>query len=228
VAPTTSFYPCDLASAEGIAAVTAQIQAEHGHPTVLINNAGTINRTPILQTRDTQLTRIFATNILAPYRLLQAFLPSMVAANHGIVVTLTSVAGYVTPPGMVDYSMSKAAVVALHEGLSSELVSRYNAPRVRTICVVPNFVRTNLAKDFVYDSPFVSPMLEAEAVAKSIVGQLLTGRSGYVIIPKSAGWFGMLIRAWPWWMQRLLSISPSITEVTRRAELLSAETKMTG
>lgn len=223
MAPTASFYQCDLASGEAIAAVTAEIQAAHGHPTVLINNAGTINRAPILQTGDTQLTRIFATNVLAPYRLLQAFLPSMMATNHGIVVTVTSVAWYVTPPGMVDYSMFKAAAVAMHEGLSSELVARYNAPRVRTICVVPNFVRTNMAKDFVYDSPFVSPMLEAEAVAKGIVAQLLTGRSGYVVTPKSAGWFGMLIRAWPWWMQRMLSISPSITEVTRRAEMLAAE-----
>lgn len=196
----------------------AEIKAKHGNPTVLINNAGTINRATILETKDAQLTRLLATNVLAPYRLIQAVLPSMVAANHGIVVTVTSVAGYITPPGMVDYSMTKAAAVALHEGLSSELVVRYNAPGVRTICVVPNFVRTHLARDFVYDSPFISPMLEPEAVAKAVVSQVVSGRSGYVVMPKSAGWFGLLIRAWPWWMQRLLSVSPSIAEVTRRAE----------
>jgi all-trans-retinol dehydrogenase (NAD+) len=226
VAPTTSFYQCDLTSADAIAAVMAKIQAQHGHPTVLINNAGTINKASIIQTSDAELTRLLGTNLLAPYRLLQAVLPSMVASNHGIVVTVASVAGYMTAPGMVDYSMSKAAAVALHEGLSSELVSRYNAPSVRTICVVPNFVRTHLARDFVYESPFVSPMLEPEAVSEGIVAQILAGRSGWVIMPKSAGWMYMvLIRIWPWWMQRLLSISPSITEVTRQAERLHAAAK---
>jgi all-trans-retinol dehydrogenase (NAD+) len=218
VAPTSAFYYCDLASAEAITTVAGDIRSQHGNPTVLINNAGTVNRTPLLHTSDEALNRIFATNTLAPYRLLQAFLPAMIAADHGIVVTMASVAGYFTPPGIVDYSMSKAAVAALHDGLSSELIARYGAPHVRTVCVVPNFVRTKLADGLVYDSPFVSPMLEPDQVAKAVVAQVLSGRSGWVIMPKSAAWFGMLVKAWPWWMQRLLALSPAITELTRGVE----------
>jgi all-trans-retinol dehydrogenase (NAD+) len=129
----------------------------------------------------------------------------MVRANHGMIVTIASVAAYVTPAGMVDYSSSKSAAIALHEGISTELTTRYHAPKVRTVCVVPNFVRTTLAQGFHYNSPFVSPMLEPETVAEAVVAKVLSGRGGWVVLPKSAGWFGMMVRCWPWWMQRMLA-----------------------
>ncbi len=61
----------------------------------------------------------------------------MIANNHGMVVTIASVASYVAAPQMVDYSASKAAALSFHEGLTSELTTRYNAPKVRTVVINP-------------------------------------------------------------------------------------------
>jgi len=58
----------------------------------------------------------FNVNTLSHYFLAQEFLPSMVRANHGMVVTVASAAAYITAPRMVDYSASKAAALAFHEG----------------------------------------------------------------------------------------------------------------
>jgi all-trans-retinol dehydrogenase (NAD+) len=56
----------------------------------------------------------------------------MVAANHGMIVTVASYAAYITVPNMTDYGASKAAALAFHEGLTAELKTRYQAPKVRT------------------------------------------------------------------------------------------------
>jgi len=75
----------------------------------------------ILSTPDSTLTQTFALNILAHFRLVRAFLPHMIATNHGMIVTLASLSAYITPPLMVPYACTKAAALAFHEGLGVEL-----------------------------------------------------------------------------------------------------------
>jgi short-subunit dehydrogenase len=41
----------------------------------------------------------------------------MIAKNHGMVITVASLAAYVTAPNLVDYTASKAAALVFHEGL---------------------------------------------------------------------------------------------------------------
>jgi all-trans-retinol dehydrogenase (NAD+) len=56
----------------------------------------------------------------------------MVESDHGHVVSVASMASFVTVASVVDYGCSKAAALSFHEGLTQELKHRYNAPRVRT------------------------------------------------------------------------------------------------
>jgi all-trans-retinol dehydrogenase (NAD+) len=56
----------------------------------------------------------------------------MVKQNKGHVVTVASMASFMTIASNVDYSCTKAAVLAFHEGLRQELDYRYNARLVRT------------------------------------------------------------------------------------------------
>ena len=86
---------------------------------MLIHNAGITNHHTILTTPDHLLERIFALNTLAHYRLTKEFLPHMIGPNHGTIVTIASIAGFVTAPGMVDYCGTKAAAIAFHEGLTA-------------------------------------------------------------------------------------------------------------
>lgn len=112
--------------------VALRIRKEHGQPTVLINNAGIGNAKPILQVSEDRLRSVFEVNIIAHFLLLQEFLPDMVKSNHGHVVSLASMASFSTQATNVDYAGTKAAVLALHEGLGQELKFVYNAPKVRT------------------------------------------------------------------------------------------------
>ena len=131
-APNQYFYRLDLMTGDDIKSVAAQIRAEHGDPTVLISNAGIGNNKAILELSAEEVQRVFRINIIAHFDLLREFLPSMIKSNHGHVVTTASLASFATQATNVDYACTKAATLALHEGLAQELRHVYRADRVRT------------------------------------------------------------------------------------------------
>lgn len=175
------------------------MRAEVGEPTVLINNAGVARGKTILDAEPGDVRFTFDVNTLSHYWLTKAFLPSMVKRNHGMIVTVASAASWITAPAMTDYAASKAAAMAFHEGLSSELVTRYNAPKVRTVIVHPGHTRTPLFEGFNQGNAFLMPTLEVETLAEGIVKQVLSGRSGNVILPET-GQLTALLRVLPDWL----------------------------
>ena len=132
-------------------------------------------------------------------------MPAMVAANHGMVVTVASIAASITAPRMVDYSASKAAAVCFHEGLAAELATLYGAPRVRTVLVQQGFTRTALFDGFDPGDGFFSYALAPETVAEEIVRAVTSGESREVVLPAVHRWFALMVRGvWPAWLQAML------------------------
>lgn len=199
--PTVRFYECDITSAAAIGSVAATIRTTLGEPTVLINNAGLLTGKTILGTTEAITHKMFEVNTLAHYWLAQEFLPAMIKRNHGMVVTLASQAGYVTTPNMVDYAATKAGAVAFHEGLASELATRYKAPRVRTVLVTPGFTRTTLINVLTPEDSFIGPLLYPETVAEGIVSRVISGESGHFNVPGTSGAVARYLRALPVWFQ---------------------------
>ena len=118
-----------------------------------------------------------------------------------MIVTVASQAGYTVTPNMVDYSASKAAAIAFHEGLAAELVTRYDAGRVRSVLVTQGFTRTGLIGCLTPEDTWFNPLLYPESVAEGIVGQVLKGESGRVVVPGSAGYLCHRLRGYPLWIQ---------------------------
>ncbi|KAK3337225.1 hypothetical protein B0T19DRAFT_411876 [Cercophora scortea] len=194
------FFKCDITSRKAIATVAKEIRAGIGAPTILINNAGVVQGRTILDASEKDIRFTFDVNTFAHYWLVQEFLPSMIAVDHGMVVNVTSVAAWVTVPNMVDYAASKAAASAFHEGLTAELKTRYAAPHVRTVIVNQGYTKTALFTGYHNDSPWLMPALEPETVAEAIVRQILTGESGQVVVPAMGNTMAALA-AMPLWYQ---------------------------
>ncbi|KAL8975322.1 MAG: hypothetical protein Q9197_000447 [Variospora fuerteventurae] len=168
---------------------------------MIVNNAGTGAGLAILNTTEESVDKVFQVNILSHFRLIREFVPAMVAANHGTIVTIASMAAGVAPPQMVPYSCTKSAAVALHEGLATELKLRYNAPKVRTICVCPSWTRTRLAQGVNHTSTFLIPWQHPETVAEEIFKKIVSGSSGMVFVPQVAWYLGWILRSLPTWWQ---------------------------
>ncbi|KAI0523761.1 hypothetical protein F5B22DRAFT_633870 [Xylaria bambusicola] len=196
--PNVHYFKCDITSSANLAAVAKEIRAKVGEPTILVNNAGVARGKTILETSEKDLKFTFDVNVFAHYNTVKEFLPSMIRKNHGMVVTVASLAAWLTVPSMVDYAMSKTAAMSFHEGLSAELKTRYNAPKVRTVIVNQGYTKTALFTGYYNDSPFLMPALEPESVADGICRQIFTGRSGQVIMP-AFGRIIQLIQALPHW-----------------------------
>lgn len=103
----------------------AQVAAAAAHckdVTLLINNAGIVQRAGVLEDGAVEAARRqFDTNFFGLWALSQAFAPVLKANGGGAVLNVLSVLSWVTLPGSSTYSASKAAAWALSNGLRVEL-----------------------------------------------------------------------------------------------------------
>ena len=66
-----------------------------GHVTILVNNAGIVTGKTLMECPDELMRKTFDVNVVAHFWTLKAFLPHMMANNHGHIVTVASIAGWV-------------------------------------------------------------------------------------------------------------------------------------
>ncbi|KAK4128748.1 NAD(P)-binding protein [Parathielavia appendiculata] len=200
---TVHYFKCDITSRKALSLVAREIRLAVGDPTILINNAGVVQGRTILDASESDIRFTFDVNTFAHYFTVQEFLPHMIRTNHGMVVTVASVAAWVTVPNMVDYAASKAAAHSFHEGLTAELATRYDASRVRTVLVNQGYTTTPLFEGYHNDSPFLMPALDPATVAEAIVAQVLRGESGQVVLPAFANSMAVLAGMPLWYQHRL-------------------------
>lgn len=197
-----SFGFCDITSTESITKAAHHIRQDIGQPTILVNNAGLCFGKTLLENKDEDLRLTFEVNTISHYKLAREFLPSMIHKNHGMIVTVSSIASWFTAPRMTDYAASKAAANAFHEGLSAELATIHNAPKVRTVLVNLGYTMTSLFDGFDTKSDqFFAPALRVETVAEAIVVQILSGESGHICLPGEMSLIGSSFGSLPYWMQ---------------------------
>ncbi|HQY28089.1 MAG TPA: SDR family oxidoreductase [Burkholderiaceae bacterium] len=189
-------YVCDLSDRQSIESTAARVVARHGRVDVLVNNAGIVNGKRLLELSDAEIERTFAVNTLALFRTVRAFLPGMLAAGEGHVVTIASAAGIAAAPRLADYSASKAAAIAFDEALRLEL-ARDAAP-VRTTIVCPFFVATGMFAGARTRFPRLLPILAPSVVAARIVDAIEADRARLVLpaFVKSTWLLRLLPVAW--------------------------------
>ncbi|KAF5667216.1 short-chain dehydrogenase reductase [Fusarium heterosporum] len=198
------FYRCDVTTVESVAEAADAVRRELGHPSILINNAGITSPMPILKMPESFLRKIMGVNLMSLWFTTQQFLPRMIQLNKGHIITVASIASFVSLATAADYSATKAGALAFHESLASEIKHFYKAPNVLTTVVHPNFVRTPLVEGFVdrLERGGVR-LLTADDIAKEVIAQIKSRRGGQLIIPKSASAISG-IRGWPTWLQEIV------------------------
>lgn len=201
--PRISFFECDVSSSEAVAAVADSIQSL-GHPSILINNAGILKSMPILKVQESVLRQMFGVNAFSLWFTTQNFLPWMIENNKGHIVTIASLASYLSWPNASQYTATKAAALAFHECLTSEIKYTYKADNVLTTIVHPHFVKTPIISELQKDLEKSNhKMLTPEFVAEQVVRQLHKRRSGHLFLPEGYSIVSCL-RAFPTWLQILI------------------------
>ena len=162
--------PCDVTDARALDVVTARIHAELGDaPDVLVNNAGFFALASADATDPQDFAKAIDVNLVAPFRLVRAFLPAMRARARGHIVSIGSIADHVAFPENSGYAASKFGLRGLHEVLRAELVNS----GVRATLISPGPVNTALWDEVDPDArPGFAPrsaMLTPDAVARAVM-----------------------------------------------------------
>ncbi|QQK42841.1 Short-chain dehydrogenase/reductase SDR [Penicillium digitatum] len=196
-----TFYHTDITSAQSLSKTGAAIRKSHGEPTVIINNAGVFHHGTILEMPEEKLRQTFDVNLISHFLLMKEFLPFMIRMNRGHVITVASVASFLTLGEMVSYAASKAGAMSFQEGLRQELKYWHKAPNVRTSIIHPLWVQTPMIKGFTtYEADFRQPLLNVKDVSQAVVEHIVTWKSGQTSVPTHSSVIGSL-RASPLWLQ---------------------------
>lgn len=136
-------WTCDVTAKSDVYRLAKEVAAELGPVTILVNNAGMVTGKKLLESPDHLIEKTFAVNAISHVWMLKAFLPAMIEANHGHVISVASQAGQIGVAGLVDYCGSKFAAVGIDESLRMELV-KLGCSGVKTTCVCPYFINTGM------------------------------------------------------------------------------------
>jgi len=149
----TSFNSFELLEMDVTDIITIQNTVSHvlekeGRLDVLINNAGIGITGPIEETPHEEILKVFDTNFNGPLHAVKAVLPQMRKQQGGLIINITSIAGYMGLPYRGVYSATKGALGLITEALRME-VKDYN---VHITNLAPGDIVTNIASGR-YHSP---------------------------------------------------------------------------
>jgi len=150
-----------------------------GEIDILVNNAGFSAWGPTADFAVATFDSLFASNVRAPFYLVAAFAPAMVARGTGSIINISSMAGRLGLAGGAAYGATKAALASLTQGWAAEF-----SPRgVRVNAVAPGPIYTRPESRELFDTLGATTALHRAADPAEIaevVAFLASPRASYV------------------------------------------------
>ena len=171
--PRVTSVALDITNEGQVEAAAAQIE----YLDILVNNAGVFLFDDLSERE--ALERHLAVNLFGTYRVIQAFLPALIASG-GAIVNNVSIAAIAAVPVTPAYSLSKAAAFSMTQSLRMLLAGR----GVRVHAVLTGPVDTDMVRDL--DIPKTPP----QAVARGIFDAVEEGEEDIFPDPMSATFAG--------------------------------------
>ena len=130
--------PADLGQPSAPWEVVEAVLMACGRLDVIVNNAATYRLKPIEEFTLEDFDDVMATNLRAPYFLVQAALPALRVSPAPVVVNISSAAAAMYRPQQTVYGLAKAAL----EHMTMNMAAALAPDRIRVACVRPGPVLT--------------------------------------------------------------------------------------
>jgi len=111
----------DVRNVDSIKAAVDNVIFKSGRLDIVINNAGVGITGPLEEIPTAEIKNNFETNLFGPIEVIKAVLPQMRNQKSGLIINVTSIAGYMGLPFRSVYSSSKGALELITEGLNMEV-----------------------------------------------------------------------------------------------------------
>ena len=180
---------CDVRDYSQLTAFAQACEQKLGGIDIIVNNAGVASGGFFdelsLEDWDWQI----AINLMGVVKGCKAFLP-LVQKSKGKIINIASMAALMQAPGMSNYNVAKAGVVALSESLMVEL--RQAEVGVHVVC--PSFFQTNLLDSFRGPTPNVKAqigkLLESSPITAADIADYIhqqVAKGEFMILPHEEG-----------------------------------------
>ncbi|XP_074002246.1 epidermal retinol dehydrogenase 2-like [Numenius arquata] len=176
-------YICDCSKRQDVYRVADQVKKEVGDVSILINNAGIVTGKWFMDSPDSLVEKSMEVNIMAHFWTYKAFLPAMMASNHGHLVSIASAAGLIGVNRLSDYCASKFAAVGFAESVDLEM-RVLGKTGIKTTVVCPFFIKTGMFDGCKTKWPRLLPALEPEFVAEKIMTAIRRDQE-ILMVPRS-------------------------------------------
>lgn len=164
---------------------------------ILLNTVGVLDDyLPLLETSDDEYDRVFSTNVKSFFQLTHLVLPQMLEKDRGVIVSMTSIAGFVAGGGGIAYTMSKHAIV----GFVKQLALDYANQGIQISGIAPGAIETPMNQaDFAGDGQMAKQVADETPVKRwakpeevaDLTLFLASEKASYMqgnIVPIDGGW----------------------------------------
>ena len=135
-------FPLDVSKEEAIKATVKAVVARFGKLDILVNNAGITRDQLVMRMKRADWDDVLATNLTAPYLLIQAAISPMLKQRWGRIINITSIFGQMGQVGQANYSSSKAGLIGLTMAVAREVGSR----SITVNAVAPGYIETAMTE----------------------------------------------------------------------------------
>ena len=153
----------DVREPESIATALNGLLEKEGRLDVLINNAGIGITGPLEETPNKEILKAFDTNFNGPLNVINAVLPQMRIQNNGLIINITSIAGYMGLPFRGIYCATKGALEIITESYRLE-IKKFG---IHITTLAPGDFATNIASGR-YHAPVLKDSPYEEAYQKTL------------------------------------------------------------
>jgi 2-deoxy-D-gluconate 3-dehydrogenase len=129
----------DMADKSAPSRMMEEVISEFGRIDILINNAGTIRRTPAVDYSEEDWSAVIEVNLSSVFRLSQAAGKRMVEQGSGKIVNIASLLSFQGGITVPAYTASKSGVA----GLTKALANEWAKSGVNVNAIAPGYMETN-------------------------------------------------------------------------------------
>ncbi|SHN34144.1 SDR family oxidoreductase [Chitinophaga sp. CF418] len=138
--PNTEVVELDVTSDTSVKSAISQVLEKYQQIDVLINNAAVFSGGLLEAFSVEQVKRVFDANVFSVLRVNNEVLPAMRAAKDGLIITISSSVGRVSPPFQAPYNATKFAIEGFVEASYAELIGQ----GIETVLIEPGAFLTEI------------------------------------------------------------------------------------
>ena len=116
--------------------------ADFGRIDILVNNAGITKDGLVMRMSEQQWDAVIDVNMKSAFNFLHAVVPVMARQKSGSIINMASIAGQTGNPGQVNYSASKAGLIAMAKSVAKEMGAR----GIRANAIAPGYVISEMTE----------------------------------------------------------------------------------